>query len=152
MGPTATTLKRPSEAAERVSRACRLAVDLSTSPRLRTDDVDRIGDVMFSNQKVEKFDDREPEVLLPLKENPRLQSNERKSRSGLDEQGNPLPGYSRAACEPLTGNSLDHRVRWGPSAELPAGSTPIRLRFIMKNASVYSFMAGARVRVLDDSP
>ena len=30
--------------------------------------------VMFSNQKIDKFDDREPEVLIPQEENPRVKA------------------------------------------------------------------------------
>jgi len=104
-----------SAAAERVSRVCRLAVDLSISPRLRTDDADRIGEVMFSNQKIEKFDDREPEALLPLEENPRLESNRRKSRSGLDEQGKPLPKAKVIAFRDALFEAMLHRFYIDPT-------------------------------------
>jgi 2-oxoisovalerate dehydrogenase E1 component len=40
----------------------RLAADLEASPRI-TIDSELVGDVMFSNQRVEKFDDRKPEFL-----------------------------------------------------------------------------------------
>jgi 2-oxoisovalerate dehydrogenase E1 component len=103
------------EAAERVARVCRLAVDLSISPRLRTDDVDRIGEVMFSNRKIEKFDDRQPEVLLPLEENPRLQGNQRKSRSGLDEAGAPLPKARVIALRDALFEAVLHRFYVDPT-------------------------------------
>ena len=103
------------EAAERVSRICRLAVDPQVSPRLRVDDVDRIGEVMFSNRKVERFDDREPEVLIPLEENPRLQANQRKSRSGLDEQGNPLPKAKVIALRDALFEAMLHRFYIDPT-------------------------------------
>ncbi len=45
---------------------------------------------MFSNKKIEKFDDREPEVLLSKEENPRVKSIAKKERYGLDENGKPF--------------------------------------------------------------
>lgn len=68
------------------------AVDLEISPR--TDQKSTgclLEQVMFSDERVEKMDDREPEVLMPLAENPRVQQLARRSRSGLDENGNALP-------------------------------------------------------------
>jgi 2-oxoisovalerate dehydrogenase E1 component len=70
---------------------------------------------MFSNQKIEKFDDREPEVLIPLEENPRLQSNQRKSRSGLDEQGNPLPKARVIALRDGLFEAMLHRFYIDPT-------------------------------------
>ncbi len=65
---------------EVVGRAHRLASDLELSPRV---DAEYIGDIMFSNRKVEKLDDREPEVLMPLEENPRVVALAKKSRAGI---------------------------------------------------------------------
>jgi 2-oxoisovalerate dehydrogenase E1 component len=45
---------------------------------------------MFSNQRIEKMDDRECEVLIPKEENPRLQQIKRKIRVGIQE-GKPVP-------------------------------------------------------------
>jgi 2-oxoisovalerate dehydrogenase E1 component len=78
------------EAVERVSRVLSLAISRELSPYIDTSR-DSIGELMFSNGKVERFEEREPEVLLPLEENPRLKANERKSRRGLDEKDQPLP-------------------------------------------------------------
>ena len=50
----------------------RLAVDLEQSPRVAADSP-LIGAVMFSNQRVERFDDRAPELLQDPVENPRVQ-------------------------------------------------------------------------------
>jgi 2-oxoisovalerate dehydrogenase E1 component len=63
-----------------VTRACGLATDLEVSPRL---DSEEIGKVMFSNTKREAYEDREAEVLMPMEENPRVQSLQRKSRAGI---------------------------------------------------------------------
>ena len=45
---------------------------------------------MFSNQSIEKFDDREPEVLLPREENPRNKQLARKERYAFDSSGKPF--------------------------------------------------------------
>jgi hypothetical protein len=60
----------------------------------------------------------------------------------LDQNGNVLPGYSEAECLPLTGDSVDQPVTWTTHAELPVGMDLLRLRFILQNGSVYSFMTG----------
>jgi 2-oxoisovalerate dehydrogenase E1 component len=50
----------------------RLAVDLEASPRIAADS-ELIGAVMFSGQRVERFDERPPELLQDLAENSRVQ-------------------------------------------------------------------------------
>ena len=77
-------------ATDLIARATRLASDLETSPRLNTS-IDNIGAMMFSGQKRERMADDEPEVLMPKEENPRVQSNQRKSRFALDDKGKELP-------------------------------------------------------------
>ena len=75
-------------AVEKISSAMRLAISLDVSPRV---DGPFIESVMFSNEKVEKFDDREPEVLMAKEDNPRVKSLSRRQRFGLDENGKPYP-------------------------------------------------------------
>lgn len=65
-----------------------------------------------------------------------------------DENGNVIQGYSQADCDPLTGDSLDQPVTWSTLTELPTTTEPIRLRFTLQNASLYSFTAGPSVRVV----
>lgn len=65
----------------------------------------------------------------------------------LDENGNVVPGYSQADCVPLQGDSLEEAVTWSAGQTLPAIS-PLRLRFILQNASIYSFRAAAGIEVL----
>lgn len=72
----------------RVSRAMKLAIDDEVSPVC---DLGMIEKVMFSNQKVEKFEDREPDVLLPIEENPRVKQLARKQRYAYDESGKAYP-------------------------------------------------------------
>ena len=64
----------------------KLAIDLETSPRVDLDkDPDYIGNIMYSNEKVEKFDDRPCDVLIPKEENPRVQQLQKKVRVGIQD-------------------------------------------------------------------
>ncbi len=76
------------KAVEKITKTVKLAVDLSVSPRV---DGKFIESVMFSNSFAEKLDDRAPEVLMPLEENPRVKSLATKSRYAFDEAGKPVP-------------------------------------------------------------
>ncbi|MGO8759213.1 MAG: thiamine pyrophosphate-dependent enzyme [Terracidiphilus sp.] len=67
----------------------RLATDLEKSPRIAIDS-DLIDHMMFSNKRVEKFDDRAPEFLQDLAENPRVQQIRGKIRTPTFE-GKPVP-------------------------------------------------------------
>ncbi len=78
------------EILERMKRITELAVSLDVSPRISVAN-DAIGAMMFSNGNVEKFDDRKPEMLLPVDQNPRVQANRNKSRFGLGPDGKALP-------------------------------------------------------------
>jgi len=82
--------KLAAKVTDKVRRAMALAVSLDISPRVEGRYIEN---VMFSNEKIEKLDDREPEVLMPLKDNPRVKANAKKNRFALDEKGKP---YSKA--------------------------------------------------------
>lgn len=64
----------------------------------------------------------------------------------LDAEGVAVPGYGRDACAPLTGDAVRGAVTWDGRSDLPAGR-PLRLRFFLRNASLYSFAAGDRAHV-----
>lgn len=72
---------------QKLIHATGLATDLQKSPRM---DGETIASFMFSNQKAETLDSREPEVLMPLEENPRVQQLKGKERFGLDSSGKPV--------------------------------------------------------------
>lgn len=55
----------------------------------------------------------------------------------LDAQGKPLGGYSREDCVELSSDRVRHEVGWKMHSRLPAG--PIRLRFCLQNAQLYSY-------------
>ena len=69
----------------------------------------------------------------------------------LDTDGKVLPGYSREDCHALNGNGIDQAVRWKRQTRLPVSNKPLRLQFVIKNASLYSFRAGPDVDVDDKS-
>ena len=75
-----------------ILKAYKKAIDLDISPRA---DLKKTGclleRVMFSGLRVEKLLDRQPEVRIPLEENPRVKQLAGRSRSGLDDNGKPLP-------------------------------------------------------------
>jgi hypothetical protein len=56
-----------------------------------------------------------------------------------DTDGNPRPGYELASCLEIYGDELERTVRWtgGPDLEALIG-VPVRLRFVMKDADLYS--------------
>ncbi|MBQ9544649.1 MAG: dehydrogenase, partial [Clostridia bacterium] len=76
---------------ERMTKIIKLAINDELSPRMDLQkDPGAIADIMYSNLKVEKMEDREPEVLMPLEENSRVKSIKNKSRFGFDEAGKPV--------------------------------------------------------------
>ena len=68
-----------------------LSIDESVSPRMNMNDhPDQIGDMIFSDKSINKMDDRDPEVLMPLVDNPRVKQISRKERFAFDNNGQPF--------------------------------------------------------------
>jgi 2-oxoisovalerate dehydrogenase E1 component len=61
------------------------------------------------------MEDRAPEVLLPKEENPRVKSNARKSRFGLDENGKPLPKSKVISIRDAIFEAMLHRFYEDPT-------------------------------------
>ncbi|HPM79360.1 MAG TPA: thiamine pyrophosphate-dependent enzyme [Candidatus Anammoximicrobium sp.] len=84
--------KMQAEVDEIILKAYKKAIDLDISPR---SDLKKTGclleRVMLSNLRVEKIGEGTPAVRIPLEENPRVKQLAGRSRSGLDENGKPLP-------------------------------------------------------------
>lgn len=78
---------------EIILRAYKRAIDMQISPRSTYKDTGNVLEqVMFSNHRVEKMEERKPDVLIPtIAENPRTKSLAGKNRSGIDADGKPLP-------------------------------------------------------------
>jgi len=57
-----------------------------------------------------------------------------------DANGTPLPGFTIQECNDIFGDSLDRCVGWVSKGELAIlAGKPIRLRFALKDADLYSF-------------
>ncbi|MDD6309324.1 MAG: thiamine pyrophosphate-dependent enzyme [Clostridia bacterium] len=74
----------------RMTKIYKLAIDEEVSPRMNLHtNPEKLEGIMFSNQKIEKMDDREPDVLQPMEENSRVQQIARRKRFAFDEKGKP---------------------------------------------------------------
>jgi len=91
----------------------RLAVDLEKSPRVAIDS-DLVESVMFSNQHVEKFDDREPEFLEPIAENARVRQIAGKVRTGMQD-GKPVPKMKTYNMRDAVFEAMLHRFSIDPT-------------------------------------
>ncbi|MFS0774919.1 thiamine pyrophosphate-dependent enzyme [Neobacillus sp. 3P2-tot-E-2] len=68
----------------------KLAIDEEISPKMDLIQYpDDISSLMFSNQSIEKMEDRECEVLIPKEENPRIKQIKKKIRVGIQD-GKPV--------------------------------------------------------------
>ena len=73
-------------AVSKVEKVLKLSIDDAISPRMNLyTHPDAIEKVMFTNGSVDRFDDREPEVLMPMAENPRVQQIAKKERYGIKD-------------------------------------------------------------------
>ncbi len=68
----------------------KLSINDEVSPRMNLDkNPEIIGEMMFSDESVDSMEDREPEVLMSLEENPRVKQIARKERFAFDKDGKP---------------------------------------------------------------
>jgi len=57
-----------------------------------------------------------------------------------EENGTPLEGFALDHCFEMTGDSVEHTVRWKGGTDVSAlADRPVRLRFVLKDASLFSF-------------
>ena len=76
---------------ETVTNAVQMAADPLISPRMdlfKTPSA--IEDLMFSNQKIARMDEREPDVLMAKENNPRVLAIAKKERFAFDQNGKPV--------------------------------------------------------------
>ncbi|MBQ7669984.1 MAG: dehydrogenase [Clostridia bacterium] len=81
------------EIVNRVTKICKMATNDEISPRMNLDETpDVISSIMFSNTDTPSMDTtREPEVLMPKEENPRVKQIAGKARFAFDEKGEMIP-------------------------------------------------------------
>jgi 2-oxoisovalerate dehydrogenase E1 component len=100
------------EVRDNMVRIVKLAVDMEVSPRVTEFFSDT---VMFSNKQADKLDDREPVVLLPKEENPRVKSNDRKFRYAFDENGKEHPAARTFVLRDALFEAMLHRFYEDPT-------------------------------------
>ena len=58
----------------------------------------------------------------------------------LDDEGQVVPGYSKADCQPVRADKTLVRVQWRGAEDLASlAGRPVRLRFHLRNGRLYSF-------------
>ncbi len=98
--------------AGKITAAVKQATSLEISPRVQGE---YIGRVMFSNTPTESFDDRKPEVLLPLEENPRVKKIAAKERFAFDADGKPFPKMKVYSYRDALFEAVIHRFYTDPT-------------------------------------
>ncbi len=99
--------------AQLIERVVSAAVDLDLSPRLDASS-GVIGEMMFSNERVEALGERQPEVLQALGDS-RLKVTSAKHRFGLDEAGEPLPKLQTLTYAEAIFEAMIHRFYQDPT-------------------------------------
>ena len=57
-----------------------------------------------------------------------------------DLDGGPIPGFALEDCHPQFGDQLDRTVSWRSNSDFgKLAGKPVRLRFDLKDADLYSF-------------
>ncbi len=106
----------------KVKKACHLAASETISPRMQLGPHTGVATMMFSNEVEETLPGIDParDVLMPIEDNPRVKQLAKKSRSGLDEQGNVLKetraiSYRDAIFEAIVHHFYNDRrvAAWG---------------------------------------
>ena len=91
----------------------KMASDLAVSPRIAMDS-EMIGSLMFSNQRVEKLADREPELLPDLEKSPRVQQIRGKVRTAVAD-GKPVPKMKMFNVRDAIFEAILHRFTVDPT-------------------------------------
>lgn len=68
----------------------------------------------------------------------------------LDDDEKPIPGYSAEECLPISKNDVVQVIQWKKHSELPKAKTELKIKFTMKNASLFGFYAGANVKRIEE--
>ena len=57
----------------------------------------------------------------------------------LDEARSPVAGFTKEQCEPMCTDNLEHPIRWRDASLAGLQERPVRLRFQLANARLYSY-------------
>ena len=102
-------------AKELVFKAFSKAIDPQVSPYLDPAKTGTIEKVMFSNKTRLAMDDRKPDVLMTLEDNPQVKRLAAKSRFGLDENGKILSGMKAIVYREAIFESIIDRFHEDPT-------------------------------------
>jgi 2-oxoisovalerate dehydrogenase E1 component len=97
---------------EKLREVVTLATNDTVSPRLGGAFIES---VMFSNGKVEKLEDRKPELSQPLEENPRVKALAGKARYGFDAEGKPVSKNKAFQYRDALFEAMAHRFAIDPT-------------------------------------
>ncbi|MHC1693499.1 MAG: thiamine pyrophosphate-dependent enzyme [Sphaerochaetaceae bacterium] len=97
---------------EKLKKTIGITVDPVISPMV---DEKLVESVMFSNQKVEKFDDREPELLQKLEENQHVVQLAQRNRYAYDENGKAYPSARQYQFRDGIFEAMAHRFTIDPT-------------------------------------
>ena len=56
-----------------------------------------------------------------------------------DAEGRPLTNFSADDCDPLNGDEIAKHVTWNTDGNGPFSGRPVRVRFEVKDADLFSF-------------
>jgi hypothetical protein len=57
-----------------------------------------------------------------------------------DAKGKPLPGYTLADCQAISYDDIDRVIAWKGGSDVAAlAGKPVRLRWVLRDADVFSF-------------
>jgi hypothetical protein len=57
----------------------------------------------------------------------------------MDANGQPVPGFTLSDCPEIYGDEIEKTVEWGSQSDLSQlANQTVRLRFLMKDADLYS--------------
>ena len=97
---------------EKLIKTLEKSASLELSPRPRGACIES---AMFSGGKAERLDEREPELLLPVDDNPRVKSLKRKIRNARDEKGQPVSATRMFAFRDALFEAMIHRYSVDPT-------------------------------------
>lgn len=63
----------------------------------------------------------------------------------IDNQGNPISGYTIKDCIPVKADDVSYVVVWNNHNKLPNSSGPFQIRFELTKSSLYGFYVGSEV-------
>ena len=95
---------------DKLVKVLKLAIDDEATPRVADGYIDT---VMFSNQKVEAFDDATPEI--DLEDNPRVKALAKKVRSSVDASGKPVSKMRMYQFRDGLFEAMLHRFKTDPT-------------------------------------